>query len=47
MEGPLYEVCKKKQKYSTSVDLKLQQRILNKTGYCHIYVKSNELQRTL
>ena len=47
MEGPLYKVCKKKQKYSTSVDLKVQQRIYIKTGYCHIYVKSNELQRTL
>ena len=32
MKGPLYEVCKKKQKYSTSVDLKLQQRIYKKTG---------------
>ncbi len=47
MEGPLYQVCKKKQKYSTSVDLKLQERISKKNGYCHIYVKFNEFQRTL
>jgi len=28
---------RKQQKYSTRVDLKLQQRIFSKTGYCHIY----------
>ncbi len=32
MKGPLYEVCKKKQKYSTSVDLKLQQGFYKKNG---------------
>ena len=32
------EAIRKKQKYSTSVDLKLQQRNFLKNGYCLLYV---------
>ena len=47
MKGHFDEVCKKKQKYSTSVDLKLQQRNFKNNGYCHIYATSDELPRTV
>ena len=45
MEGPLYQVCKKKQKYSTSVDLKLHKEFIKKLAnvcYMSNLMNSNE-----